>query len=144
MVLFTYLKRRRAKTQGELEDQAKKAHSDRIDLYLEGEAKSFRRLCSVPLISSCPYILTWGTIHPPLTWAGHSDFVGLLGIPESEPAASALVKQMKIARGTYVHEQFPDFRPLIWKTLLQNIRSIVMDIGSRNKVRCMFYTSSIP
>ena len=141
MVLFTYRKRRRAKTQGELEEEAKKAHSDRIDLSLEGEAKYFRRHCSVLLISSCPYNLTWGTIRPPLIWA---DFVGLLGIPESELAASALVKQMKIVLGTYVHEQFPDFRPLIWKTLLQNIRHIVIDIGSRNKVRCVFYASSIP
>jgi hypothetical protein len=141
MVLFTYRKRRSAKNQGE--EQAKKAHSDEIDLYIEEEAKSLRRLCRVLLISLCPYILTWGTIRPPLIWTGHSDCVGLLGIPESEPTAFALVKQMKLAHGAYAHEEFAEFRPLIWKNLLLNSRSVVMDIGSWNKVRWMFYTPPI-
>ena len=135
MGLLTYRKRGRAKNRGE-----EKAHSDEIDLYLKEEAKSLRRLCSVLLISSCPYIVTWGTMHPPLIRTFR--LVGLLGIPESESAASAIVKQMKLVHGT--HEECSDFRPLIWKTLLQNIRSIVKDIGSRNKVRCVFYTSPIP
>ena len=134
MGLLTYRKRGRAKNRGE-----EKAHSDEIDLYLKEEAKSLRRLCSVLLISSCPYIMTWGTMHPPLIRTFR--LVGLLGIPESESAASAIVKQMKLVHGT--HEECSDFRPLIWKTLLQNIRSIVKDIGSRNKVRCVFYTFPI-
>ena len=53
MGLLTYRKRGRAKNRGE-----EKAHSDEIDLYLKEEAKSLRRLCSVLLISSCPYIVT--------------------------------------------------------------------------------------
>jgi hypothetical protein len=140
MGLFTYRKRRRAKTQGE--EQAKKAQSDEIDLYLKEEAKSFRRLCSVLLISSYPHIVIQGN-HTSAT-----DTDGLLGIPESEPTAFALVRQMKFAHGAYAHEEFADFRPLIWKILLKNLRSIVMTIESRtvsrsNKVRYVFYTFSM-
>ena len=81
----------------------------------------------------------------------HTDCVDLLGIPESEATAFALVKQMKIALGAYTQEELADFRPFIRKILLQNSRRIVMALRSRNlgparrsnKVRRVFYTFSV-
>ena len=78
----------------------------------------------------------------------HTDCVNLLGIPESEATAFALVKQMKIALGAYTHEEIADFQPFIRKIFLQNSRRIVMALRSRNlgparrsnKVRRVFYT----
>jgi hypothetical protein len=54
---------------------------------------------------------------------------------------------MKIAHDTYTHGELIEYRPVIWKFLLQDSRSIVMDIRSRdlrpirrsNKVSCVFY-----
>ena len=82
----------------------------------------------------------------------HTDCVDLLlGIPESEATAFALVKQMKIALGAYTHEEIADFRPFIRKIFLQNSRRIVMALRSRNlgparrsnKVRRVFYTFTV-
>jgi hypothetical protein len=39
---------------------------------------------------------------------------------------------MKIVHDTYAHGELVEFRPVIWKSLLQNSRSIVMAIQSRN------------
>ena len=78
--------------------------------------------------------------------------IDLLGIPESEAAAFALVKHMKIVHdNTHWHGVVVEFRPVIWKILLQNSRRIVMAIQSRNlgsigrsnKVSCVFYTLNL-
>jgi len=85
-------------------EERAKARSDEIDLRLKEETKFPRRLCNVLLMS----------------------------IPESEAAAFELVKRMKIMHDTYTHGELVEFRPDIWKFLLQNSRSIVMAIQSRN------------
>ena len=77
----------------------------------------------------------------------------LTGIPESESAASAFIKRMKTLheghpRDELTYEQLVEFRPVIWRILLLNSRSIVRAIRSRNlgparrsnKVRHVFYT----
>jgi len=54
---------------------------------------------------------------------------------------------MKITHNTYTHGELVEFRPIIRKILLQNLRSIVMAIQSRNlgpirssnNVGCVFY-----
>ncbi|KAI0277585.1 G-protein alpha subunit [Russula aff. rugulosa BPL654] len=97
MHLSTSWKRRKA-------EKRAKAWSDEIDLRLMEDAKSFRRLCNVLLMS----------------------------IPESEAAAFALVKRMKFAHDIHTHRELIEFRPVIWKLLLKNSRSIVMTIQSRN------------
>ena len=58
--------------------------------------------------------------------------IDLLGIPESEAAAYVFVKRMKIMHCPYTPRELVEFRPLIWKRLLQNSRIIVMGIRSRN------------
>lgn len=81
-----------------------KARSDKIDVRLKEEAKSSRRICNVLLMS----------------------------IPESEAAAFALVKHMKIMHDTYAHGELVEYRPFIWKFLLKNSRSMAMAIRSRS------------
>lgn len=80
-------------------------------------------------------------------FATRTIYVDLLGIPDSEAAAFALVKRMKIAHEAHTHGKLVAFRPFIWKLLLKNARSIVTTIQSRdlglvspsNKVSCAFY-----
>ena|SRR6267154_1372509 len=135
MHLFTSWKRRMAEKKVEMQA---KARSDEIDLRLKEEAKSLRRLCNVLLMSSCS-LISWST--------SATIYVDLLGIPESEAAAFALVKRMKLVHGTYTHGELVEYRPVIWKFLLQNSRNIVMAIRSRNlgpirhsnNVSCVFY-----
>jgi hypothetical protein len=57
--------------------------------------------------------------------------------------------RMKIVHDSYTHDELvKSFRPVIWKLLLQNSRSIVMAIRGRNigpirsnedEVSCLFY-----
>ena len=139
MDLVASRKRRRAERRAE--EQAK-ARSDEIDLHLKEEAKSCKEQCDVLLISSYPHI----GYHTPATCARHSNCVDK-GIPESEATAFALVKRMKIVHEAYTHEELTDFRPVIWRILLHNSRSVVMAMRSKNlgpvrrsnKVRSMFY-----
>ncbi|KAH9970774.1 G-protein alpha subunit [Russula compacta] len=86
--------------QRRMEKKAKilaKAHSDTIDRQLEEESKNFRRQHNVLLIST----------------------------PKSEAEAFAMVKHMKVIHENYSSEELADFRPAIWKILLENSRSIV-------------------
>ncbi|KAH9958144.1 G-protein alpha subunit [Russula dissimulans] len=74
-----------------------KAHSDEIDRQLQEQSKDFRQQHNVLLIST----------------------------PESEAEAFALVKQMKLTHEDYSNEELADFRPDIWRILLEISRSIV-------------------
>jgi hypothetical protein len=98
-----FTSKKRRRAEEQAKEQAK-ARSDEIDFHLKEEAKSFKQQCDVLLIS----------------------------IPESEATAFAFVKQMRIAFGAYTREELADFRPFIRKILLQNSRSIVMVLRSRN------------
>ena len=80
----------------------------------------------------------------------HSDCVDFIGIPESEPAAFDLVKQLRIEHWHPItDEELANFRRVIRKILLQNSRNVAMAISSRNlgptcppiKVRCLFCIS---
>ena len=79
-----------------------------------------------------------------------SDFVDILGIPQSEAAAFNLVKQMRVEHWRpNTDEELANFRRVIRKILLRNSRNVVMTILSRNlgptcrpiKVRCLFCIS---
>ena len=57
---MTSKKRRRAEEQAK--EQAK-ARSDEIDFRLKEEAKSFKQQCDVLMISSCPHLVIYETMH---------------------------------------------------------------------------------
>jgi hypothetical protein len=143
MSIFSSRNRRRAEKRAE--EQAK-ARSDEIDMNIAEESKSFKQLYNVLLISSYAQFLSRYL----------PDLLILSGIPESETAASTFIRRMKTLDGGHprdepaelTYEQLVDFRPVIWRILLLNSRSIVRAIRSRNlgparrsnKVRRVFYT----
>ena len=126
-----------------------------IDLNLDKqESKSFKRQSNVLLISSCPLLLIYNR---------HSyriaDRIYLPVIPESEVAAYVFIKRMKTLHDSrpndevarFTNQKLADFRPVVWKILLMNSRSIARSIQSRkvgslchsNEVRCMSCSFSI-
>jgi hypothetical protein len=89
-------------------------------------------------------------VHPPLVYR-HSDCIDLLGTRESEDKAFAQFKRMEMIHGGCTHEKLASFRPVIWKILLKNSRSVVQAIRTRylgtlrraNDVRFVICTISI-
>lgn len=77
-----------------------RAKSDAIDSQLEEEARRRKQHHDVLLISA----------------------------PRSEAEAFAVAQHMKIAHDDYTLEDLADFRPVIWKILLENSRSIVQSL----------------
>ena len=117
MSIFSSWNRRRAEKRAE--EQAK-ARSDEIDVNIAEESKSFKQLYNVLLISSYAHFLSRYL----------PDLLISTGIPESESAASAFIKRMKTLheghpRDELTYEQLVDFRPVIWRILLLNSRSLL-------------------
>ncbi|KAI9508069.1 G-protein alpha subunit-domain-containing protein [Russula earlei] len=79
-----------------------KARSDEIDHELEEQSKDSRQRYDILLIST----------------------------PGSEAEAFATVKQMKLSHDDCTNEELADFRPVIWKILLENSRSIATALRS--------------
>ncbi|KAH9970775.1 G-protein alpha subunit [Russula compacta] len=101
MGIFTFWKRRRAKTPAE---KQAKSRSKGIDLQIKEDSKFLKRMHDILLIS----------------------------IPEYEAAAFTLIKQMKLIHDGCALEDLADFRPVIWKILLENSRSFVQAIQTQN------------
>ncbi|KAI0288653.1 guanine nucleotide binding protein, alpha subunit [Russula brevipes] len=83
--------------------QRAKAHSDEIDRQLE-ESRNFEKQNNILLISA----------------------------PGSEVNAFNVVKELRYWRGGDTSEGLADFRPVIWNILLENLRSIVWVLRSKN------------
>jgi len=94
-------KQRRAKRRAELRARAR---SDEIDHQLQEQSKDFRQKPQHNVL--------------------------LISTPESEAEAFALVKQMKLIHEDYSNEELADFRPVIWRMLLETSRSIVKTLHS--------------
>ncbi|KAI0284058.1 G-protein alpha subunit [Russula brevipes] len=84
--------------------QREKAHSDKIDRQLRKESRKFRKQHKILLISA----------------------------PGSEVNAFTVVKHLRYWCGGYTIGGFADFRPVIWKILLENLRNIVRVLRSNN------------
>ncbi|KAH9170056.1 G-protein alpha subunit [Lactarius sanguifluus] len=120
-----------------------KARSDEIDLQIEEDSKRYKRTCAVLLMGLYLVLHINVNINP---W---TDCVVALGL--NDPDMSAIVKQMKIQHG-YSCEELLDFRPSIWRYLLETSRRIVQDLRNSglehtthvNIVRISYPTFSVP
>lgn len=117
-----------------------KACSDEIDLQIQEDSK--RRKCDILLMGSSAlsipfYIRPWellyrversslgsSAIPTRASVYGYADVILALG--HNERDISILVRQMKIIhQDGYTHEERIEFRPTIWKNLLETSRSVV-------------------
>jgi hypothetical protein len=107
--------------------QRAKARSDEIDRQLREESKHCaigqRQQHDILLIGSCF----------PSSAISATDVVWAQGTPGSEAEAFAIVKHMKIIHDDCLSEQLlAEFRLVIWKTLLENARDIVLVLRRLN------------
>ncbi|KAH9958143.1 guanine nucleotide binding protein, alpha subunit [Russula dissimulans] len=86
--------------------QLAKTHSDEIDRQIKEEAKA------------APF--------------NQQAIILLMSIPKYEEEASTFIGQMKLVHGDDWRKDPADFRPEIWKILLENARSVVKAVKTQN------------
>jgi len=140
MNILSSWKQRRAEKRAE---RRTKARSDEIDHRLMEERKYRGQPRDILLIGSCfPSSRFW----PP-----YGLTIGSTGTPGSGAESFAIVKCIKLILDDYANEELIEYRPFIWKTLLENSRDMVRALRNSEtlerancatKVRCIFYAFS--
>lgn len=122
-----------------------KARSDEIDRQLMEERKCRGQQRDILLIGSC--------FPSSQFWLLYGLTVGSTGTPGSGADSFTIVKCIKLILDDYANEELIEYRPFIWKTLLENSRDMVQALRNSEtasferancatKVRCTFHTSS--